>query len=77
MLSAQPGKETAMREPVRAAATVAVNVRLPIDLHERLVQLAAREYRSLNREMLVLVQEALAERERQLSDEHSGTPYMR
>jgi hypothetical protein len=52
-----------------------VNVRLPVDLHERLVQLAAKEYRSLNRQMLVLVQEALAERQRRQSDEERETPY--
>jgi hypothetical protein len=54
-----------MREPIRASATVAVNVRLPVELHARLVQLAAKEYRSLNRQMLVLMQEALAGRQHQ------------
>jgi hypothetical protein len=53
-----------IREPIRASATLAVNVRLPVDLHERLVQLAAKEYRSLNREMLMLIQEALDARDR-------------
>ncbi len=52
-----------IREPIRASATIAVNVRLPVDLHERLVQLAAKEYRSLNRQMLVLIQEALDARD--------------
>jgi hypothetical protein len=59
-----PRTPQSIREPIRATATVAVNVRLPVELHERLVQLAAKEYRSLNRQMLVLMQEALEARER-------------
>jgi hypothetical protein len=52
-----------MHEPPQPSAIVAVNVRLPAELHARLVQLAAKEYRSLNRQMLALMEEALAERE--------------
>jgi predicted HicB family RNase H-like nuclease len=57
-----PRSKQPSQEPIRASATIAVNVRLPVDVHERLVQLAAKEYRSLNREMLMLIQEALEAR---------------
>ena len=61
-----PRKSDPAREPVHALPTpIAVNVRLPADLHARLVRLAAQEYRSLNRQLIVLIQEALDARERQ------------
>lgn len=62
-----------MHESPRATPTVAINVRLPTDLHARLVQLAASEYRSLNRELLALIQEALNERERRQDDKGNET----
>jgi hypothetical protein len=54
-----------MREPVRGQYLIAVNVRFPADLHKRLTQLATKEYRSLNRQVIVLIQEALDAREGQ------------
>jgi hypothetical protein len=54
-----------MREPIRGQYLIAVNVRFPADLHKRLTQLATKEYRSLNRQVMVLIQEALDARESQ------------
>jgi hypothetical protein len=41
-----------------------VSVCLPAALHERLVQVAAKEYRLLTSEMLALIQETLDKRKR-------------
>jgi predicted HicB family RNase H-like nuclease len=41
-----------------------LTVRLPASLHERLVELARRDRRSLNSEIVVLLERAAAEAER-------------
>jgi hypothetical protein len=41
-----------------------INLRLPDDLHAQIVAAAAQDDRSMNKEILCLVREALAERTR-------------
>lgn len=41
-----------------------ITVRMPSDLHEKLAQLAQTDTRSLNAEILVLLREAVEQRER-------------
>lgn len=41
------------------AATVSLNLRLPVDLHTELVELAAEQRRSLNAQILVILETAL------------------
>lgn len=44
-------------------ADVRTNLRIPEELYEQIKQLAAKEYRSINAQMIALLQEALDNRQ--------------
>ncbi len=47
---------------------IKLTIRLPADLHRRLVDITRREHRSLNGEMVALLEQAAAQVEARLSD---------
>ncbi len=54
-------------------ADVRTNLRIPDELYEQIKQLAAKEYRSINAQMIALLQEALEKRQgeqQQPEDQH-------